>query len=323
MSTARLGRIAREALLLVRQFLGRGDFDRAAKAALKAAEAFGEIAKHSSGFAHRAAYRRAATMVKITKVLRRGEALSPELADALEVFYPSAPPPTPQPSPRSEAPASSPNAGGGKAEPVSGIEETTKTEAVPAGPHELLSGIGIACRLRDMLDRASESIRIMVQNLTDVKTITVGTETCELNLLDRLATKASQGVKVQLIVREPEAFGGSGNHFRQALEALLQQAPKVEILVCAQMHIKALIVDSSEVLEGSANFTGKGLSGIGEQATWTNNAAFVAKFVERFDRYWTHQSSECTSECRTRTCEVHPLTRRAKLGGPGESPTAE
>jgi phosphatidylserine/phosphatidylglycerophosphate/cardiolipin synthase-like enzyme len=116
---------------------------------------------------------------------------------------------------------------------------------------------------------------------------------------------------VQLIVREPEAFGGLSNHFRQAVESLLQRAPNLEILVCAHMHIKAVIVDSAEVLEGSANFTGKGLSGIGEQATWTSNAAFVAKFVERFDHYWTHQSSECTTECKKRTCEVHPLTRRA------------
>ncbi|MFX1343397.1 MAG: phospholipase D-like domain-containing protein, partial [Promethearchaeota archaeon] len=79
--------------------------------------------------------------------------------------------------------------------------------------------------------------------------------------------------------------------------------------VCAQMHIKALIIDESEVLEGSANFTTKGLSGIGEQATWTNNTEFVSQFVSRFDHYWVHQSSECT-ECKNRTCEVHALTRR-------------
>lgn len=312
MSTARLGRIAREALLLVRQFLARGEFGRAANAALKAAEAFGEMAKHSSGSAHRMALRRGATMVEITKALRRGEPLSPQLADALESFYPSAPATTPQVTPEPEAPAPPKEISGGEgsAAPAQ-VEEAAPPETVTGGQHELLSGIGIACRLKDMLERASQSIRIMVQNLTDVKTITVGTETCEVNLLDRLAAKANQGVQVQLIVREPEAFGGLSNHFRQAVESLLQRASTLEILVCAQMHIKAVIVDSAEVLEGSANFTGKGLSGIGEQATWTSNATFVAKFVERFDHYWTHQSSECTTECKNRTCEVHPLTRRA------------
>lgn len=312
LSAARLGRIAREALLLVHQFLGRGEFDRAANAALKAAEAFGEMAKHSSGSAHRMALRRGATMVEITKALRRGEPLPPELAGALESFYPSALAVKPQAVLVPEAAAPSGKIGGGEeAEAPAQAEVAAPSETVTGSQHELLNGIGIARRLKDMLERASQSIRIMVQNLTDVKTITVGTETCEVNLLDRLTAKANQGVKVQLIVREPEAFGGLSNHFRQAVESLLQRARSLEILVCAQMHIKAVIVDSVEVLEGSANFTGKGLSGIGEQATWTSNVAFVAKFVERFDHYWTHQSSECTTECKNRTCEVHPLTRRA------------
>jgi phosphatidylserine/phosphatidylglycerophosphate/cardiolipin synthase-like enzyme len=309
LSTARLGRIAREALLLVRQFLARGEFDRAANAALKAAEAFEEIAKHSTGSAHRLALRRGTTMVEITKALRRGEPLRPELADALESFYPSEPAVKSQLPQEPQAPTTSEEASG-EAEDSTMTEEAAPVETTAAGQHELLSGIAIACRLRDMLERASQSIRIMVQNLTDVKTITVGTETCDVHLLDRLIAKANQGVKVQLIVREPEVFGGLSNHFQQAVERLLQQAPSLEILVCAQMHIKAVIVDAAEVLEGSANFTGKGLSGIGEQATWTSNPAFVAKFVERFDHYWTHQSSECTTECKNRTCEVHPLTRR-------------
>jgi hypothetical protein len=75
------------------------------------------------------------------------------------------------------------------------------------------------------------------------------------------------------------------------------------------MHIKSLIIDEAEVFEGSANFTAKGLSGIGEQATWTNNSEFVTQFIERFDHYWVHQSSECTT-CKNRTCEAHPLTHR-------------
>jgi phosphatidylserine/phosphatidylglycerophosphate/cardiolipin synthase-like enzyme len=251
-------------------------------------------------------------MVEVTKVLRRGEPLPPGLANELERFFPSAPAAKPQVAPETGGPAPLKSAGGGEeAVILTETDEATPPETATGGQHELLSGIGIACRLKDMLDRASQSIRIMVQNLTDVKTITVGTESCEVNLLDRLTAKANHGVKVQLIVREPEAFGGLSNHFRQALESLLQRAANLEILVCAQMHIKAVIVDSAEVLEGSANFTGKGLSGIGEQATWTGNAAFVAKFVERFDHYWTHQSSECTTDCKNRTCEVHPLTRRA------------
>ncbi len=308
MSTARLGRIAREALLLLRQFLGQGDFDRAAQAALKAAEVFKELAKHSNGSAHRVAYQRAKLMVEITKILKQGEPLPSQLVDALDSFYPS-PSPQKEQTTISEEPTTGTIPADGDDEASSDdVAESTSVEPHEVY-HELLNGIAIACKICEMLDRASKSIRIMVQNLTDVKTITVGSETCHVNLIDRLVAKAKEGVTVRLIIRDPEAFGGLGDHFRKAVEQILQRSPAIEILVCTQIHIKALVVDENEVLEGSANFTGKGLSGIGEQATWTSNQDFVEKFVERFDRYWVHQSTECTG-CKNRTCEVHPLTRR-------------
>lgn len=310
MSTSRLGRVAREALLLTRKFMGQGDHQRASEAALKAAEAFNEIAKHSTGKAHKVAYQRAKVMVEITKVLRREEALPLDLVDALDSFFPAdAQPPITPPPDDAESPET-------VVEDEPALEESSEGEAVVKEPkditnslHQLLNGISIACTLVEMLNRTTQSIRIMVQNFTDVKTITVGTESCEINLLNRLIAKANEGVSVRIIIREPEGFGAAGNHFREAVEKLLQNSTTIEILVCAQMHIKALIIDGNEVLEGSANFTNKGLSGIGEQATWTNNTKFVNQFVERFDHYWVHQSSECTG-CKNRTCEVHPLTRR-------------
>lgn len=309
MNTTRLGRVAREALLLIRKFMGQGDYHRASEAALKAAEAFKEIAKHSKGSSHKLAYKRAKVLVEITKTLRRGEPLSMDLVEALDSFYPAEPlPPT-----ISEKPPVTPDL-----EDEDGSEQNNSLEvgvetqdiaSVELPARQLLNGISIACTLVEMIEKASHSIRIMVQNLTDVQTITVGTESCDVNLLSRLISKAQKGLTIRIIVREPEAFGGAGNHFRDAIEKLLQDSPTIEILVCAQMHIKALIIDAAEVLEGSANFTTKGLSGIGEQATWTNNSEFVSQFVERFDHYWVHQSSECTA-CKNRTCEVHPLTRR-------------
>ena len=84
MSLTRLGRVAREALLLVREFMSKGDFERASEAALKAAEAFSGIAKHSSGKAHRMALKRATIMIEVTKVLRRGEPLPLDLVKALD-----------------------------------------------------------------------------------------------------------------------------------------------------------------------------------------------------------------------------------------------
>lgn len=310
MNTTRLGRVAREALLLIRKFMGQGDYFRASQASLKAAEAFNEIAKHSSGSAHKIAYKRAKILVEITKVLRRGEPLPMDLVDALDSFYP-----TPVPSPTSttvEPTAPTGETEVDQEETEAAVEQdalpTEKTEVGNAQP-QLLNGISIACTIVEMLDRAEQSIRIMVQNFTNVKTITVGSESCTVNLLDRLIAKDKEGVKIRIIIRDPERLGAAGKHFREAVEALLNEAPTIEILVCAQMHIKAMIVDESEVLEGSANFTTKGLSGLGEQATWTNNTEFVSQFVTRFDHYWVHQSSECT-ECKNRTCEVHPLTRR-------------
>jgi phosphatidylserine/phosphatidylglycerophosphate/cardiolipin synthase-like enzyme len=309
-NTTRLGRVAREALLLIRKFMGQGDYYRASQASLKAAEAFNEIAKHSSGKAHKIAYKRAKILVEITKVLRRGESLPIELVDALDSFYPT----TSQPSIPEVTDPSSPI----KTEEVAQdeIEDAIEEEALPASDnevdkthHQLINGISIACTIVEMLDRAEQSIRIMVQNFTNVTTITVGTESCTVNLLDRLIAKDKAGVKIRIIIRDPESLGAAGKHFREAVETLLNEAPTIEVLVCAQMHIKAIIIDDSEVLEGSANFTTKGLSGIGEQATWTNNREFVSQFVKRFDHYWVHQSSECT-ECKNRTCEVHPLTRR-------------
>jgi phosphatidylserine/phosphatidylglycerophosphate/cardiolipin synthase-like enzyme len=290
--------------------MGQGDFQRASDAALKAAEAFNEIAKHSSGSSSKLAYRRAKTLVEITKALRREEPLPIHLVDALDSFFPEGQEPEiPEPVTLDEVP--SPTEGWPEE-----LEAETSNESIPevakglqSTQHQLLNGIAIACTLVEMLDRATQSIRIMVQNFTDVKTVTVGTESCEVNLLDRLTAKAKEEVKIRIIIREPEAFGAAATHFQEAVEKLLQDASTIEILVCAQMHIKSLIIDESEVLEGSANFTVKGLSGLGEQATWTNNSEFVSQFVERFDHYWVHQSSECTT-CKNRTCEVHPLTRR-------------
>jgi phosphatidylserine/phosphatidylglycerophosphate/cardiolipin synthase-like enzyme len=308
-NTTRLGRVAREALLLIRKFMGQGDYYNASQAALKAAEAFKEIAKHSTGSAHKIAYKRSKILVEITKVLRRGESLPIDLVEALDSFYPTSAQPRTQdsdewqPLPTGEEPSPESLVSNTDDESLQEDEEIEPTQ------HQLLNGIAIACKMVEMLDQASQSIRIMVQNLTDVKTITVGTESCEINLIDRLVAKSKEGLTVRIIIREPEAFGATSKHFQDAVEKLLQDSSTIEILVCAQMHIKALIIDKTEVLEGSANFTAKGLSGIGEQATSTNNPEFVSQFVNRFDQYWVHQSSECTA-CKNRTCEVHPLTRR-------------
>ena len=311
MNTTRLARIAREALLLIRKFMGQGDFHRASEAALKAAEAFSELAKHSSGKAHKIAYKRARILIDITKALRKDEPLPLELVEALDGFYPAGTDsslPETDTDNRKQIPLGSP------------IEETSEAadtspdmnnEIVGLTQHQLLNGISIACTLSEMLDRATEDIRIMVQNFTDVKTVAVGTENCQVNFIDRLVKKAKTGVQIRIIIREPEAFGATAKHFQEAVERVLQEAPTIGLLVCAQMHIKAIIIDASEVLEGSANFTAKGLSGIGEQASWTNNPEFVDQYVARFDDYWVHQSPDCTG-CKTRTCEVHPLTRRTQ-----------
>ncbi len=312
MTTTRLGRVAKEALLLIRKFMSQGDFQRASNAALNAAEAFNEIAKHSSGSASKLAYQRARSLVEITKALRKEEPLPIRLVDALDSFFPEGEEP---PLPLSDNDRETLLPEEEVSEELGDIvkdEPSPESSTIESFPHhQLLNGISIACTLAEMLDKATRSIRIMVQNLTDVKTVTVGTESCEVNLIGRLVEKAKEGIKVRIIIREPEAFGAASKHFQEAVETLLQDAPDIEILVCAQMHIKALIIDETEVLEGSANFTAKGLSGIGEQATWTNNFDFVDQFTKRFDEFWVHQSSECTT-CKNRTCEVHPLTRRTQ-----------
>jgi len=311
-STSRLGRVAKEALQLIRKFMGQGDFQRASNAALKAAEAFNEMAKHSSGTASKLAYQRARSLVEITKALRKEEPLPLHLVDALDSFFPEDKE-TPLLPTTDEEKTPTPEIDQSQ-ESESSIEDEPYVDSdadLNSTHHQLLNGISIACALVEMINRATQRIRIMVQNFTDVKTITVGTQSCEVNFLDRLIVKAKGGIQVRIITREPEAFGATSNHFHEAIEKLLQNAPDIEILVCTQMHIKSLIIDETEVLEGSANFTAKGLSGIGEQATWTNNSEFVTQFAERFDHYWVHQSSECTA-CKNRTCEVHPLTRRTQ-----------
>lgn len=312
LSTSRLGRVAKEALQLIRKFMSQGDFQRASDAALKAAEAFNEMAKHSSGSSSKLAYRRARTLVEITKALRKEEPLPMHLVDALDSFFPDDEDASLQVLEEDQAEPPPDDSQPEELEPPIEKDSSSKDDnVVGLASHQLLNGISIACTIVEMLDRTTQSIRIMVQNFTDVKTVTVGTESCDINLLDRLISKAKEEVKIRIIIREPEAFGAASKHFQEAVEKLLQEAPTIEILVCAQMHIKSMIIDEAEVLEGSANFTAKGLSGIGEQATWTNNPEFVTQFTTRFDQYWVHQSSECTA-CKNRTCEVHPLTRRVQ-----------
>lgn len=309
MNTSRLARIAREALLLLRKFMGHGNYQRASDAALKAAEAFNELAKHSSGQAHKIAYKRALVLVNITKALRNEEPLPPELVEALDSFFPTGIDSSLHQTSTNEQDHTQTDTSPEDIPEIANTFSTNSDEIIGLTQHQLLNGISIACTLTEMLDRATKSIRIMVQNFTDVQTVTVGTENCQVNLINRLVQKANTGVQIRMIIREPEAFGATTKHFQEAVERVLREAPAIEILVCAQMHIKALIIDTSEVLEGSANFTAKGLSGIGEQASWTNNPEFVEQYAMRFDHYWVHQSPDCTG-CKNRTCEVHPLTRR-------------
>jgi phosphatidylserine/phosphatidylglycerophosphate/cardiolipin synthase-like enzyme len=197
--------------------------------------------------------------------------------------------------------------------PPEGEEPPTDTDAEtePAVEvaHEVLEGIEIARALVGMLNRAKKSIRLMTMTLSDVRTIQLGSEDCEVNLLERLAAKAEEGLSVRIITNDPEALGSSSDHFSKAVKKLLKLSNKVEIVVCSLMHIKALIIDEAEVLEGSSNFTVKGLSGIGEQMSWTNNPEFVKQFVERFHGFWTHSSKDCTT-CKNPTCEVHPSNQR-------------
>jgi hypothetical protein len=83
--------------------MGKGDFARAAEASLKAAEAFNELAKHSTGKAHQVAYQRAKTLVEITKILRQEEPLPLDLVEALDSFFPVSESPLP-PAPSSKPP---------------------------------------------------------------------------------------------------------------------------------------------------------------------------------------------------------------------------
>ncbi len=292
MSTTRLGRVAKEALLLIRKFMGQGDLHRASDAALKAAEAFNEIAKHSTGSAHKIAYQRAKTLVKITKVLRRGEPLPMDLVDALDSFYPEE---SQHPSP----PVESDSEENEIEEESVEISEDSKIEpnalgikAVEASPFQRLNGISIACTLVEMLERASQSIRMFVHQITDVKSVVIGTQNCEVNLLNRLITKANAGVKVQIIICEPEAIEGVSNPNQEAVKRLRQEAPSIEMQVSADIQNKFLVIDEVELLEGSMNFTAEGLSRSDEEATWTNNTEYASQFIRRFDHYWDHQLSE-------------------------------
>ncbi len=293
--------------------MSKGDFERASKAALKAAEAFSGIAKHSSGKAHRIAVRRAEVMIEITKVLRNGEPLPLELVEALDSFYPAPQITTPDPQPDTEQPVTPPTESETEEAFIPPEEEEPKVETEPVAPedvaHEVLEGIEIARALVGMINRAKKSIRLMTMTLSDVRTIKVGKDDCEVNLLERLAAKAEDGFSVRLLTNDPQALGSKSDHFSKAINKLLKLSDKIEIVVCSILHIKALIIDDAEVLEGSSNFTVKGLSGVGEQMSWTNNPEFVKQFVERFHGFWTHSSKEC-STCKNQTCEVHPANQR-------------
>jgi phosphatidylserine/phosphatidylglycerophosphate/cardiolipin synthase-like enzyme len=262
------------------------------------------------------ALKRATIMIEVTKVLRRGEPLPLDLVKALDEFYPGPPPSVTQtePSPEPDQPVT-PTTEDATDEAFIPPEEGAETEGEPTTvapedvAHEVLKGIDIARALMGMLNRAQKSIKLMTMTLSDVRTVKVGKEDCEVNLLEQLAAKAEEGLSVRIITNDPEALGSSSDHFSKAIRKLLKLSNQVEIVVCSLMHIKALIIDEAEVLEGSSNFTVKGLSGIGEQMSWTNNPEFVKQFVERFHTFWTHSASECQS-CKNPTCEVHPANQR-------------
>lgn len=82
----------------------------------------------------------------------------------------------------------------------------------------------------------------------------------------------------------------------------------VTIRRCPRVHIKAVVVDCSNMYIGSANLTGAGLGAKSETrrnfeaGVWTHSVALIEGFLEQFDAIW--EGRLCASCGRRAVCPV-------------------
>ena len=156
---------------------------------------------------------------------------------------------------------------------------------------ELFSGIGIARKVKDVLEKAEKYIYIMQFLLFDVKNVYDGKKNIQLNLIDLLKKKKNDGLEVKIILNHPRKLSEDmqPRQFKSIKQLALQEIP---LLLCEQVHHKFLIVDNS-LMHGSANFTFTGLSGKRDELVYTESDELIIQFQTLFLKRWVQKESAC------------------------------
>ena len=157
--------------------------------------------------------------------------------------------------------------------------------------NQLLSGIEIARKVEEVLQRAEYYIYIMQFLLFDVKLVQQGNERVQLNLIELLKQKKDEGLEVKIILNHPRNL--SEDMQPRQFESIKQLAlHKIPLLLCEQVHHKFLITDNS-ILHGSANFTLTGLSGKRDELVYTESSELLIQFQTLFLKRWSQKDYNC------------------------------
>jgi len=119
--------------------------------------------------------------------------------------------------------------------------------------------------------------------------------------LEDLSTLVARNVEIRLLhAKEP------GPLFRRDFDKYPNLIGGMERILCPRVHFKMVIVDGGWGYTGSANFTGAGMGGKGdnrrnfEAGILTDDPGLLEAMIERFDAVWRGQF--CTDCERKKYC---------------------
>jgi len=151
-----------------------------------------------------------------------------------------------------------------------------RTRVVATGPELIREGVrSLEGVLREAIDSARSEIQILAYTVTP----------SALPLLQRLRQAVRRGVRVTLVLNNPDELDGTVRDFLSQLQG--EQPDRVRVLGFGEpdraLHAKVVVVDRSRALVGSANLTGGGMVRNYEVGILVEGepASMIARMVDR------------------------------------------
>ena len=116
---------------------------------------------------------------------------------------------------------------------------------------------------------------------SDIKISSPWIYNCD-HILDELATASSMGVKISVVMRQPQKDLGDKNYQDKLNTIEKLKEAKADIIFDPYVHEKVVISDGRDMIVSSANLIGTSLTRNGESGTYTNDFQEIEKYQLRF-----------------------------------------